>query len=35
MERPDQGFGVYIDSVNGFRELEIEGKNVPNIYNER
>jgi hypothetical protein len=33
MERPDKGFGVYIDSINGFKEFEIEGTGVKNQYN--
>jgi len=32
MERPAQGFGVYIDPVKGFNELEISGKDIKNSY---
>lgn len=32
MEQPDNGYGVFIDSINGFREIELNGKNIINKY---
>lgn len=32
MEKIDQGFAVYIDPINGYKEIEAEGLNICNKY---
>jgi hypothetical protein len=32
MELPHQGFAVHIDSVNGFNEIQVDGRNISNTY---
>ncbi|MGF7074732.1 hypothetical protein [Mucilaginibacter sp. R-33] len=33
MEQPDNGYGVFIDNINGFKEFEVIGKDIKNQYN--